>query len=107
LSDEGGGLTSNILRALASCLDVDAKVISMSLGGPFYSDIENFVYDLLYDMDILVIAAAGNAGNTEYSYPASYPSVVSVAAVDKKENWAEFSQRNDQVELSLEIPTKN
>ena len=42
----------------------------------------------------------GNFGNTVYSYPASYPAVMSVAAVDFSNNQASFSQRNDQVEIA-------
>merc|ERR1711920_944962 len=34
------------------------------------------------------------------SYPASYSSFMSVAAIDSNENLASFSQRNDQVEIS-------
>ena len=100
LSDKGAGGTSNIIKALASCYEMGAKVISMSLGGPVSSGIENTIYQFLYDEGFLVVAAAGNAGDSTYSYPASYPTVLSVAAVDSKEKWAEFSQFNDQVELA-------
>jgi len=44
-----------------------------------------------------VIAAAGNEGDTSMSYPASYGSVMSVAAYESQ---ATFSQRNEQVEIS-------
>jgi serine protease len=100
LSDAGSGATSNILKAVSSCVDQGAKVISMSLGGPSYSEIEELAYKMVYDQDILVIAAAGNAGNTNHSFPTSYPSVVSVAAIDSKERWVDFSQCNDQVKLA-------
>jgi hypothetical protein len=46
------------------------------------------------------VAAAGNDGNTRKSYPASYASVISVAAIDAGMNVASFSQQNDAVELS-------
>ena len=49
---------------------------------------------------MLSVAAAGNGGNTSYSYPASYSSVVSVAAVDSNKVVADFSQKNNQVELA-------
>ena len=45
-------------------------------------------------------AAAGNDGNTRKSYPASYSSVMSVAAVDEANVVASFSQQNDQVEIA-------
>ena len=50
---------------------------------------------------VLFIAAAGNGGSyAPLSYPASYKTVVSVAAVDINEDRASFSETNDQVELS-------
>ena len=53
-----------------------------------------------YQDGMLLIAAAGNGGNTAKSYPASYDSVISVAAVDSNANHVSFSQRNTQVELA-------
>ena len=50
--------------------------------------------------DILLVAAAGNDGNSAKSYPASYDAVMSVAAVDSNENRASYSQYNDQVEIA-------
>jgi len=49
---------------------------------------------------VLSVAAAGNDGNSRNSYPASYSSVISVAAIDEQRNWATFSQYNSQVELA-------
>lgn len=52
------------------------------------------------DSGVLCVAAAGNDGNKKNSYPASYPMVVSVAAVDSNGDVADFSQHNRQVELA-------
>ena len=41
---------------------------------------------------MLSVAAAGNGGNSQMSYPASYPIVVSVGAVDSAKTIATFSQ---------------
>ena len=43
---------------------------------------------------------AGNAGTTDYEYPGSYNSVMSVAAIDEALAIADFSQQTDQVEIS-------
>jgi len=50
--------------------------------------------------DILFVAAAGNGGSSSKLYPASYPALMSVAAIDSNKNKASFSQYNDQVEIS-------
>jgi serine protease len=72
----------------------------MSLGGSYSSTTERDGMDALYQSGVLLVAAAGNAGNTTLSYPASYDSVISVAAVDASSTVASFSQKNWQVELA-------
>ena len=49
---------------------------------------------------MLIVAAAGNDGNSALNYLASYQSVMSVAAVDSSKNKAGFSQFNEQVEIA-------
>lgn len=96
--------SSNLIAALNSCRNNTPSsqrlVVSMSLGGSFSSVTESNAFQSAYDAGVLSIAAAGNAGNRTKSYPASYPSVVSVAAVDSSKNVASFSQQNNQVELA-------
>jgi len=102
----GYGYTSGIMEAVENCVRNGAKVVSLSLG--CYSNRENcwsqtaqdFYEDLYLKDDVLLVAAAGNGGNSYYAYPASYPSLVSVAAIDKHGNRAWFSQVNSQVEIA-------
>jgi serine protease len=96
---------SSLVSALNNCRNAVAGtgqrlVVSMSLGGSFSSTTENSAFQNAYDAGVLSVAAAGNDGNTRKSYPASYPSVISVAAVDQAGVHADFSQRNSEVELS-------
>ena len=94
---------SSVASAANECAKVGAKVINMSLGCSgrrCASATEESIFNNLASQGVLSIAAAGNAGNTQLSYPASYSSVVSVAAVDENRVVADFSQQNSQVELS-------
>merc|ERR1712157_700387 len=101
LSDSGSGSNSGVLGAVQSCVDDGAKVISLSLGGGGYSSTtDEFYKDLYENEDILFVAAAGNGGSSSKLYPASYPALMSVAAIDSNQNKASFSQYNDQVEIS-------
>merc|ERR1711902_388024 len=101
LSDSGSGSNSGVLGAVQSCVDDGAKVISLSLGGGGYSSAtDEFYKDLYENEDILFVAAAGNGGSSSKLYPASYPALMSVAAIDSNQNKASFSQYNDQVEIS-------
>jgi subtilisin family serine protease len=72
----------------------------MSLGGVSRSRAEEAAFDRANANGVLSVAAAGNDRNKKLSYPASYPSVVSVAAVDRHGVIADFSQYNAQVELA-------
>jgi len=101
LTNSGSGSNAGVMAAVEACYQNGADIISMSLGGGGYSESADAQYKKHYEEDgVLIIAAAGNSGNSGYSYPASYESVMSVAAVDKNENIASFSTYNDQVEIA-------
>jgi serine protease len=91
---------SNLVAAARMCGDNGAKIISMSLSGTHPTQFERRAFDALYAQGILSVAAASNDGIEEYHYPASYDSVISVAALDSTYTAAGFSQFNDQVELA-------
>jgi subtilisin family serine protease len=94
--------SSSLVAALDQCrAGVTGKlVVSMSLGGGTKSVTEENAFNAAEAAGVLSIAAAGNDGNTKMSYPASYSSVMSVAAVDENKALASFSQRNAQVEIA-------
>jgi subtilisin family serine protease len=96
--------SSNLVAALNVCRNnvpsSQKLIVSMSLGGSFSSTTENTAFQDAYNAGVLSVAAAGNDGSTRMSYPASYGSVVSVAAVDASKAVASFSQKNSQVELA-------
>ncbi len=96
----GWTYSSDLVNAASYCKAAGANIISMSLGGNVKSRTEQKGFDQLQQAGILSIAAAGNAGNNTKSYPASYNSVVSVAAVDSSNVVASFSQQNNSVELA-------
>ena len=94
---------SNLVEAIYNCRDNGADVISMSLGGTSSNRREQRAFDTLYSDGILHIAAAGNEQVETpgaFSYPASYSSVVSVAAVDSSLAIADFSNQNSAVEIA-------
>ncbi len=98
--DCGWAYSSSLVAALEECEAAGADVINMSLGGSRGSRTEDQAFAAAYGRGVLSIAAAGNDGNTRKSYPASYDSVVSVAAVDAAGRIADFSQQNSAVELA-------
>jgi serine protease len=99
-NDGAWAYSSSLIDAANRCASAGANIISMSLGGGRSSRTERVGFDNLYAQGILSIAAAGNDGTTALSYPASYDSVVSIAAIDSNKLVADFSQYNSQVELA-------
>ena len=94
--------SSDLIAAADKCVEggVNANVISMSLGGSFRSRFEQKAFDRHNKNGVLSVAAAGNNSSSQKSYPASYNSVISVAAIDANKVVADFSQKNSQVELA-------
>jgi subtilisin family serine protease len=92
--------SSTIVKGMLACLHARANVVSMSLGGPLPGRAEQRAVTRMSQRNMLIIAAAGNAGDSTISYPAGFAEVVSVAAVDSSKTFASFSQFNDDVELS-------
>ncbi|UAA40451.1 S8 family serine peptidase [Paraneptunicella aestuarii] len=99
-NESGWAYSSDLVNAVQKCQTAGADVVNMSLGGSGSSTSESNGLQAIYNANVLLIAAAGNDGDATHSYPASYDSVVSVAAVDETGLHAEFSQYTSQVELS-------
>ncbi len=99
LNDEGIGTAVIMLRAIQGCIDNGSKIISMSIGGGLNSAIFRDEFERAYNEGILLVSASGNQGEAVHDYPASYAPVISVGAVDRHGNRAEFSNYNNQVEL--------
>ena len=101
----GWGYSSDLVSAINKCVSNGSDVINMSLGGTGSSTSEQNGIQAAYDAGVLLIAAAGNDGvatstTDVQSFPASYDSVMSVAAIDSSKALADFSQKNSQVEIS-------
>ncbi len=79
-------------------------VANLSLGGGSASPSEQAAFQAAADAGILVFAASGNgflpaSPTFDISYPAAYPSVVAVGAIDATRTIADFSQRGPQLKL--------
>ena len=95
----GQGTTSDVASCITWVTDRGAKVISMSLGGGAATTLQNAVR-YAASHDVLVLAAAGNDGNSTVEFPAGYAEVVSVAATDARDAHASFSNTNADVEVA-------
>lgn len=99
LNDEGMGTASSVIRGIEGCVSSGAKIINMSLGGGPDSKMFDGMFEDAYDKGILTYAASGNLGLDQDDFPANYPHVISVGAVDKRGEKADFSNWSDQTEI--------
>lgn len=98
--DEAGYVSTDVnsvVEGIRLAMAVDPDIIVLS-SGLTYDDEE--LHDIIidaYNREILIIAASGN-GNASVNYPASYPEVVAITAVDERLNPALdiiYGQEND------------
>jgi subtilisin family serine protease len=102
----GSGRTSDIMQAVQWVIDKKKEiggnwVINLSLGSDSASDSEQAQFQAAADAGVLVFAASGNSysGSDGLAYPAGYPTVVSVGAVDSTNKVASFSQRGTDLKV--------
>ena len=89
----------NIIRAIDYAMSEEVDVINLSLGTQEYSAILNDVIQQAVDQGIVVVASAGNSGEKEYMYPASYSQVISVGSISKNGKVSSFSTYNNKVDV--------
>ncbi|TCP58232.1 thermitase [Tumebacillus sp. BK434] len=100
LNSAGSGYTSDIEAGVRWAADNGAKVISMSLGGGAYSSTFQSAITYAWGKGAVIVAAAGNNGNTTVQYPANYNDVLSVAATTSTDAKASFSTYGTWVDIA-------
>lgn len=100
----------SVARGIRYAADHGADVINLSLGKDNEVPEERAAIGYAIGKGVVVVAAVGNEGEKEraldgdgfapYSYPASYPGVIAVAATDADNSRAAFSNRNYSVLLA-------
>jgi subtilisin family serine protease len=105
LSASGSGYVSDVVQGIQWAIDNHMQVITMSLGvRSDYASLRS-ACNAAYDAGIIVLAAAGNSGNSGGTgintlYPATYDSVIAVAATTSTDAKASYSSTGPAVELA-------
>ena len=100
LSDMGAGAYSWVASGIVWAADNGADVINMSLGGPSESSTLEDALTYALSKGVVVVAAAGNNGDTTPMYPAYYTNCIAVAATDANDARASFSNYGDWVDVA-------
>jgi subtilisin family serine protease len=95
LNQNGRGWSSVITHGVLYIADLKASgalggapvVINMSLGGGSPDVVEQAAIDYAISQGVIIVAAAGNAGDWGMIYPAAYQPVISVAASGFVQQW--------------------
>jgi len=90
--DNIDGASADALSAgIIWATDHGANVISMSLGGGGFPQIEQDAIDYAHAHEVVVCASAGNSNTSVQSFPGAYPVCICVGATDASDNRADFS----------------
>lgn len=100
LDDNGSGYYSWIASGLIWAADQRIPVVNMSLGGSSSSLLLSDAVTYATNKGTLLVGAAGNSGKNTYTYPAAFDQVIAVAATDKNDNKASFSNYGTWVDIA-------
>jgi serine protease len=101
IGNDGRGYESDIMRAVQQCVTAGAKIINLSVGGSFMSVRSQRYYKQVVDeMGIMMVSAAGNDGTDAPVYPAAHPNVIAVSGVYEFGGRWGSSNYGSQIELA-------
>ena len=98
----GTGSAADIAAGIRWAVDNGARVLNLSLGGTTDTRVERDAIAYAIAHGAVVVAAMGNAfqqGNPT-SFPAAYPDVVAVGAINQADARAPFSQTGPHIDVS-------
>lgn len=89
-----------LARAIDMLTTRRVDVLNMSLAGPQNTVLERFI-GTAHGKDIVLVAAAGNAGpRADPVFPAAYPGVIAVTAIDRQKKVYRRANRGEHVDLA-------
>ncbi len=98
---DGNGIGNEfaIARAIYWAIDHKARVVNMSFSAPFVTALLQQAIKDAAIAGLLLVAAVGNDASQALQYPAAYPGVIAVSAIDSTESIASFSNSGPFVDL--------
>ena len=103
-SGREGAVAQNIGAGIRWAVDHGARIVNVSLASNEADPDEYGAVEYALDHGVLIVAAAGNLGNSTLLYPAadgtSLPNVLSVAGTDENDELYSWASRGPSVALS-------
>jgi hypothetical protein len=100
VNSKGEGALSTTAAGIKSAADKGAKIINLSLWGETDAAILKSAVDYAVTKGSLVVAIAGNGGNTTLQYPGAYSNVLCVGSTTSTDGRASTSTYGPQVDIA-------
>ncbi len=99
LDSGGSGDTFTLADGIVRAVDAGADVINLSLGSYGDSEVLRAAVAYAESKGVVLVASSGNDGMGMLTYPAAYPTVLSVGAIDANGNLTPFSNFGEALDL--------
>jgi len=100
MGDDGVGTYSAVAYGIVWAADHGARVINMSLGGTSSSSTLQDAVNYAWGKGVVLVAAAGNNGNSVPFYPAYFQNVIAVASTGPTDTLSPYSNYGDWVDVA-------
>lgn len=100
LDDSNRGTWGTVAQGIYYAVDAGARVINLSLGASVSSRTLESAIQYAEEHDVIVVAAAGNAGSSTPYFPAALPYVVAVGATTDIDALWPLSNTGDHIDLT-------
>lgn len=100
LNELGEGDAYTVANGIVTAVERGADLINLSLGGYEESPVLRHAVNYAYENGVILVAAAGNDGMNQVTYPARYENVVGVGAVDANGRSSFFSNYGEGIDLA-------
>jgi hypothetical protein len=96
----GTGSAADIAAGIRYAVDHGARVLNLSLGGTTDTQVERDAIAYAISQGAVVVAAMGNCPACGDSFPAAYPDVVAVGAINQADQRAPWSQFGPHIDVA-------
>ena len=100
LNENGEGDSFTVAKGIVEAVDRGARVINLSLGGNGGSMVLKNAVDYAHENGAIIVAAVGNEGVGEVSYPAKFDHVIGVTSVDAMGRQSSFANYGEEVDIA-------
>lgn len=96
----GVGSSADIAAGIRWAVDNGARVLNLSLSGPTNTQVERDAVAYAISRGAVVVAAMGNNGGQIVRFPAAFPDVVAVGAINQNDQRANFSNTGPHIDVA-------